>query len=383
MDISSYIKKWAEKLSISEEEINKDYEKLLVEEREIHQTLSEEDQQKRALQRLAMIFKKQLRSPAVGFEGMIIAVGDVFDMVKKMRDDAIASYKSNPQKTVEAGITSEEGVPLDTRQQFGTGRENPNFGKPLPEHNYIRNIFGVALKSGIEGERGKFFSMAITGKLAEDENIPMFKPVKFRAIDRSEEGATEYTLNASMFTKFEVDENIKMPKLQELLNKFCSNIIVPISELEQYHNANKENFNRLAIVKGDVSTLVLEPTIVGNRRIILEDEQQTLEDLEAQGITCWVPPRIEIDFAEGSKVIVIGRTSQGKARDVQGNVTDEPGDVMINVFGLYVIPEYKISPNVKEITEEHMTDTLETVDTTTEETEPEIQETNKFDDGGW
>ena len=59
--------------------------------------------------------------------------------------------------------------------------------------------------------------------------------------------------------------------------------------------------------------------------------------------------REQIDFAEGSKVIVVGRTTQSKKKDQEGNVTEEMGDVTINVMGLYAIPEYKISlpENVK------------------------------------
>ena len=49
--------------------------------------------------------------------------------------------------------------------------------------------------------------------------------------------------------------------------------------------------------------------------------EDQVEDLEAEGLTCWVPLNIPIDFAEQSKVIAIGRTGQGKARDANGNPT--------------------------------------------------------------
>ena len=71
-----------------------------------------------------------------------------------------------------------------------------------------------------------------------------------------------------------------------------------------------------------------------------------------------------------SKVIVLGRTTQGKKLDENRQPTDEPGDIMINVFGLYALPEYKIEPNVKEITEEN-TETKED------------DESEKIPSGGW
>lgn len=350
VEVSEYIKRWSEKLGISEEDILKDFNGLVEDERKIHKDASEDEQKTRALQRLAMIFKKQLRSPAIGFEGMLIGASDLVDTVARVRREAKALYKENPQKAIVDGITDDDGVPLDTRQEWSTGNPNRNFGKPLPENNWLRTIFGIAMKSGNGGDP-KPFIMNVGGEVARNEDIPIFKPVKFRAIDRSGDNNDTYTLNSSMFTKFEVDETLSLPKPKDMLTKYCSNMMIDISNLEEYHLRVKDDYNRLAIVEGDVSTLILEPTSVGSRRIVLEDESKMLEDLESLGVICWIPPRINIDFGEQSKVIVLGRTTQGKKLGTDGKTTDEPGDMMLNVFGLYAIPEYKIEPNIKEITE--------------------------------
>ncbi len=361
-----YIKKWSEKLGISEEDIKKDYEKLVNNEKEIHSDISEDEQKTHALRRLATIFKKQLRSPAIGFEGILIGASDLVDTVARHRREAIELYKESPQKAIQDGITDEEGIPLDTRKEWSTGNPNRGFGKPLPEHNWLRTIFGIVIKTGID-EEPKFFIMNCSGEVAKNEEIPIFQSIKFRANNRTKEGDTIYALNSSVFTKFEVDESLNLPKATELLNKYCDNLKINLTDLDSYHDRVKDDYNRLAIIEGDVSILVLEPTSVGSRRIVIEDETKILEDLESQGITCWIPPRINIDFGEQSKVIVLGRTTQGKKLDDDGNKTDEPGDIMINVFGLYAIPEYKIEPDIKEITEEN----TETEDTTkTETSEP-------------
>jgi hypothetical protein len=83
MDIQEYLKKWADKLSLSIEEINTEFKILFADEKNIHKDLSVEAQEKRALQRLALVYKKQLRSPAVGFEGIVIGVSDCVDIVAK------------------------------------------------------------------------------------------------------------------------------------------------------------------------------------------------------------------------------------------------------------------------------------------------------------
>lgn len=376
VQINEYIKKWSEKLGITEEEIKKDFDKILLEEEKIHKNMSSEERQTQTLRRLAMAFKKQLRSPAIGFEGILIGASDSFDIVAKQRKEAIALYKENPHKAIEDGLTNEEGVPLDTRQEWSTGNPNRNYGKPLPEHNWIRTIYGIAVKTGTDTEP-KLFVMNCNGEVAKNDNIPLFTSVKFRANNRTKEGDSSYILNSSVFTKFEIDESLDLPNPENLLKKYCNDMNVKMEDLMSYHESEKDNYNRLAIIEGDVSTLILEPTSVGSRRIVIEDETKMLEDLESQGITCWIPQRIKIDFGEQSKILVLGRTSQGKKLDENGNQTDEPGDIMINVFGLYAIPKYKIEPNIKEITEEN----IETTETTETTETPESKETSER--GGW
>ena len=358
-----YILKWSEKLSIPVELITKDFQKLVESEKVMHPDLSDVDKENRALQRLALMFKKQLRSPAIGFEGIVIAVSDVVDTVAKRKREANEFFKTNPQKAIEMGFCDINGLPLETKKEWADGRQNFNFGKPLPEHSYLRNVWGIGLKSTVKGDKPKFFSMSLSGEVAKKEDIALFTPVRFRAIDRTapEDIDKKYTLNGSLFSKFDVDESIKLPPAKELLNTYCKDMFVGLSNLQEYHNRMKEDFSRLVIVEGDVSTLVLEPTSVGSRRVILEDASNI--DIESKGVVCWVPGRINIDFAEQSKILVIGRTGQGKKLDADRKPTEEAGDMMVNVYGLYALPEYKILPNVKPLTEEDIVED-ETVEKT-------------------
>ncbi|MEK0348005.1 MAG: hypothetical protein QQN44_06715 [Nitrosopumilus sp.] len=339
METKIYFDKWSEKLSIPVEGIQSEFDEILKNEKEIHKELDDEGQQKRALQRLALLYKKQLRSPAIGFEGMVIGVGDLFDTVRRMRNEAISTFKKDQQHAVTAGITDEMGVPLDTREVFGTGRENSSFGKPLPEHSYIRTVIGVALRTNVK-ETPKLFTMTLNGDKAEHCEIEMFKPIKFRAIDKSEEGSDNFVLNGSTVTKFEVSDKIKMPTPIEVLRNVCKNMFIPLSDIDSYHQTNKDDFNRLALIEGDVSILNTEPTAFGSRMMAIEDMDKAIDNLDIPGLTCWIPSSVDIDFAEGSKVIVVGRTAQGKSRD-DPNVL---GDVMMNVLGIYAIPEFKIEP---------------------------------------
>jgi len=354
MDKNEYIKKWAEKLSMNAGQIEKEFDSILANEKEIHTNLSEEQQQQRALQRLALTYKKQLRSPAVGFEGIIIGAGDCIDIVAKRKREAIALYESDPQTAIGNGTVNEEGVPLDTRATWASGKPNPGFGKPLPENNFLRTIYGVAKKTNSEDEP-KMFQMTLNGLAAESENFPIFKGVRFMAINKSQEGSDSLLLNASQFTKIVEDDDLKLEVSKDLIDNWVG--ITKISELESYHAVNSEDYNRLVVVEGDVSALNLEPTAFGSRIMNIEDAEASLEDLDSKGVTCWLPERINVDFAEGSKVLVIGRTGQGKKKDENGNMTEELGDVTVNAFGVFAIPEFKISlpEEIQPITEADIT----------------------------
>ena len=345
MEKQEYFNKFAEKLSLTVEEVELEFNTLFEDEKTIHKDLDDEQQEQRALQRLALLYKKQLRSPAIGFEGILIGASDCVDIVARQKREAIELFRTDPQLAISQGVTDENGTPLDARKEWGEGRANPKYGKPLPEHNFLRNVWGIAKSKDSEP---KFFPMVLSGKQAEDENIPIFKPVKFMAIDK------ETKLNASTFTKFINDESLTLPKYKDMLKQYVD--IIKIKDLESYHNLNKTEFNRLCVVEGDVSLLSLEPTAFGSRIMILEDSEASLEDLDAKSLTCWIPDRIKLDFAEGSKVIVVGRTAQGKLKDDKGNATEELGDVSLNVYGLYAVPEFKINlpEEIQPITEENL-----------------------------
>jgi hypothetical protein len=344
MEKQKYFEDWSKKLSISVIEIDKEFNSILSEEKTVNPKLSLEEQETRSLTRLSLIYKKRLRSPAVGFEGIILGAEDTRDLIAKKRRDAINLYKSDPQSAVAQGITDENGLPLDVIQVFSTGRVNPNYGNPLPDNSFMRRIFGVAIK--MNGEEPKFFSLNLQGKDCEKE-IPIMKPIKFMAIDRSDNQSKDFLLNASSFTEFKVDENIKLPPLTELINSYLG--ITKLSEIQDYHNNQKDNYNRIVAIKGTVSILNLEPTSIGNLIMQIEDTENLL-DLDAKSLTCWIPGDTEINFSEGDSVIVIGRTNQSKLKDKNGNLTEELGDISLNVFGICPISVTKL-PCVDEIKE--------------------------------
>jgi len=335
-------KKWSEKMAIPVETIQQDFNKAFMDLKQNHK-LEDDKAQTMALKQIASAYKKQLRSPAEGFEGVVLGAEEPRDLVAKKRRDALELYRANPQEAVAQGVTDDDGTPLDIIQFFSTGRENPNYGKPLPEKSLIRRVFGVAMKP--TDQHPKMFEMVLNGDACEKE-IPIMKPVKFMAIEKSKKEDEAFKLNASTFTEFsEVAEITGNPKIEDLIKNFIPPI--KVSELEEYHEKNADDFNRIVCVEGNVNFISLEPTMTGSRILQIEDDENTL-DLDTKPTTCWVPQHINMDFGEGSKVYVIGRTSQGFLKDESGNMTSEKGDVTINTFGIYPVDEISV-PQTEDI----------------------------------
>ena len=95
MDKNEYIKEYSEKFSVPVEIMNKDFDELLLNEKEIHPNLNLDAQEERAFRRLVLSYKKRNNSSAVGFEGMIIGAGDCFDMVAKKKREALELFNEH------------------------------------------------------------------------------------------------------------------------------------------------------------------------------------------------------------------------------------------------------------------------------------------------
>jgi len=92
-------------------------------------------------------------------------------------------------------------------------------------------------------------------------------------------------------------------------------------------------------------------------RMVLDDESLLFAPQKEGGrigVTCWIPTdrKIELDFAQDSRIYVVGKTTQGRQRDpITGELTDELGDVMINVYGIYCPEMFKVKLETEQLPE--------------------------------
>jgi len=314
---------------ISEEELTTEYNRLKTEVQETFKGTPEELDQ-RTLHRTILFFKRHQRSPAKLFEGMILGISRVRDMSEFQIRQALKLYEENPQKAVTDKIVivvNDKPIPLDTREKFASGKSNFNYGKPLPEHNYLRTVYGV-VKKGTDNPM--WFRLNINGEKALQEDIPLFKSVQFRALDRTQETDTQLNLNSSSTTAF-VPSDIKLPPVDELLQTHGVNQ-VELANLNEWHTTNKDKTNdeRIIITKGFVNH-ISDVYSSGNRMLVLDN----VEDIDFVGVTCWMPNHIPLTISEGCEAYVIGIVNQASKKNDDGSYSDDLENVTINVLGVH------------------------------------------------
>lgn len=374
--ISETFSKLSAKYDIPVEELAQQYNQIFEEVKSSPFVTGRSEEQISALARnkLIVYVAKSAGGPSTcQWEGIIIGIGDLVDTVAKQIQLSKEAFNVDAAKAFKGTIyggrlvqTDENGNPVypDTE----VNKKMNRIGKPIPEHSYLRTIYGVGYP--IDQKTGKpsppqMFTMAINGSQAINVSaIPAMKQVKFRAIDKTKEQDMAnhmYKINMSSATRFTVAEIKGFPDVETILRDFTGKFIT-LGEIEVWHAENAEDFNRLMITEGSVTQLNLEPNPKTNNMMMTITDETLMFGTDKTGVLCWVPAdrSIEMDFGVESRVFVVGRTTQGKARDpVTKQITDEPGDVMINVIGLYAPELFKVSPDVETITPESVSESKE------------------------
>jgi len=84
------------------------------------------------------------------------------------------------------------------------------------------------------------------------------------------------------------------------------------------------------------------------------DESLLFASTDRTGVMCWIPTdrNIDTDFGVESRVFLVAKTTRGKARDpITGETLDGvPGDVMLNIYGIYAPEMFKVSAGAVPVT---------------------------------
>jgi hypothetical protein len=281
-------------------------------------------------------------SKAVEFTGMVFGQTSFIDVAnlpryKQIREYAEKVMKENMQLAIAQGLCDVNGNILDTLPTHPTGKPNLNYNKPIPKpgEQIMSKIIGIASYN----DKIKPFSMY----LRTETVVPLFKPVRFSAIIKKEDPI--YELNQSKSTMFLVDENLKMPPVENLVNMFFSDKIIKLSEIYDWHLKHENDKGAFFFAKAKI----FEYDYTNDNRPIL-----WLDDLSLNSVPvkCWPPNFMNIDYGVGSEILICASTF---LLPTTQNIQTQPGEIPVNlivkILGIYPIKitNVKIEPNTEQI----------------------------------
>ncbi|MFB6236994.1 MAG: hypothetical protein ABEH81_01350 [Halopenitus sp.] len=441
MNVDDVIGKIAESNAMAEADVKEIYDQKLEECEEAG--LKGDEAKQRALKRLWSTFKRQNQSNAVKVEGYFIGAGDRYDAVGYSREEAVDSYQENPQRAIKEGevavacppeeasnltgsgvvevgqkngwsIISHENnenilqynfadrnpdgsvdgtddantkvedgwrvYPLDTRESFNSGDENPNYGMPQDKHQWTRR--GLGLFTGGPADDVRIGNITFRDKISASEP-PLYEPVQFKARVDEDEDTGELYINSTSDTEVEpnpdLGENVDKT-IDELIEEHFAGTEYYQEDLQSlYEYMAEQNGRRTVVVKSDVISMDLEPNSNNTMRLVLGEMEFDGREMVEHEVTVWVPAwqKEYIDFAVDSRVYVIGRANISAAYDPEtGGTSDTEKEVNINAQGLYADPTVKIP-------REDDTESLEEDDFDFEPEDGEGDGGPDFDNGDW
>jgi hypothetical protein len=329
--------KYAERLGKTKEQLKEELHQLYEQEKKLHPTMSDDLIKVRCLKLLFIRYRKELSSPAKWYEGIIIGDTGVTNIVEGIRAKALELFRREPDKAIQLGVVNAKGEVLDTREFIGKVK-NPNFGKPLPEHLYIRNIFGIARDLTTKSDYFAFRMLLGERNNNYKKEVPLYVPLKFRANEGKKFVEGINGLNCSVATNFEkINMDINLP---ELVKKVYAPFYVDLSKLEQWHISKLD----IARVKRIILT---EGIVVDIREINPERSLILLNDGTMENDIPVFTSSSNVTFDAESEIMVFGTTSTGR-KIVKETGERVAGGVSINAYG--IIPTIIVSE--QETTEE-------------------------------
>lgn len=339
---------WSKKTGRPVPELQADLTTRMEEIKSLHPQLPENQVIRRARFLVYRDVKAALsfRGELVTFDAICFGYNAAMDIWSRRRREALQAYASNPSLAVEQGFTRPDGTPV---YKFAKSGQVIDITKPMLIRQSVligRPASGGATKVIVNQHRAEYIN-----------NLPPIgTPVRFQVNKRAEMD-TKYSTSTIRLTKFDPTTMTEFPtvddhKLVEILRMAPNEIKATCSNLEAWHKAHQGDRERIVIVEGDVTFMRLEPTSVGNLMFVIEDE--TIMDLEAEGITVWIDQSLQhlLNFGNGSRVLVIGSTTlmpgfNRETRTIDRSVTR----AALNAFGVFADPVFKIEPEEETVFE--------------------------------
>ncbi len=299
------------------------------------------------------------------FFGVILTISQPRDGMAKRRSNTIKKYIEDPEMAISGGYVQEykEGmhrflskgviqskpitqdqipksadylpdqkvylVPLDERENWGTGKKNFGYLKPLPLTQYFCNIEGLSSKDGTNWTPFKMIFNC-------DEHILIHqsKLIKFLAKVKSESPLV-LSYNTK-YTKFESIEGDITQLNGEIMN-FYDNI--PLSDIRKIYDTRKTNFDTYSIFGQVINKWKKDPT---------EENKYPWTSLVLSDNTTDVPikilmhPDVSAEFEEQSIVKVWGSLSEGNKWDPDLKQPSNEKEITMFATGIYAFSQAEV-----------------------------------------
>lgn len=346
VDLSKMFQEISDKVGMPIDDVKSEYDQILANTKK--KITVDKDAEKTSVLRLRSKYRSQLRTNAAWWDGVIIGYSDPNYYLLRLFIANKQMYKDDPEGAIKDGYANDEGEPLDSRVVLSSGKDNATYGTPLKELDYqnkcIMTVYGVARKK--DTEELKPFKLSLFDEQTKIA-LPMLQYVKFRANDRTPDDPLSniYQMSYSTTTKFQVQPEFPEElKLEKLLSKFDA---VELEDLEVWHDQHESDYDAIVVTRGMVGQINLDTGKDDNGKekpytMTLDPLDDSDEIADEQGevpdaLFLQVPKYVNIDFAEGSIIYVIGRTWRG-----WNNKENKPGNVSLTAYNLYVPEEYKV-----------------------------------------
>ncbi len=366
---TSFLPIWAKKFKVDVEELTAKLEIHAAELKKRHAGNARWTQKKiytTARRRLRSEYMAQSKSSAIPWCTNILYTTNPYDYGNKRYIENLQAYNTNPIAAKRNGlilaIKGSDPVPIDERKLTRKGKPNKRFGKPLPLHEWIMTIGGIASPlSAVEKEEPDWdqirpFEMTVSRNFADPTSKQYIgKGFKFgewykcKATNDTPNDATEaWKLNATSITKWQVYDGIEID-LEEIPTYF-SQFYCELGDLQEYHElymqlndkGSYQKGNQIVVTEGSVIDIVFSDDGVKNHRIVIDDESlgsmEEESDTFVESVNCWLKPVMEIDFGKYSRILIFGKTGAGFKKDrATGETLDEFNTASITVSGIVVL----------------------------------------------
>lgn len=285
-------------------------------------------------------FSINTKSDAVAYEGIIVGVKRIRDLMEGIRKKALEQYNEDPTKAEQDGLVklSDDGqsvIVLDNRAEVN-GKPNANLGKPRPEHMYMRECVIAARRPGeSDFKTGKITLWNEQAKLT----IPILKFVSFSANGGVVNGKLD--LRSSVTTSFEIKQDQPTEEIVGIIDDALEDNYKELGELFDYHKSiqgTPAQYESFVVTEG-TAQWINKSEEGKNHSITLTGS--SLEK-DAPGIKVWIPNELGqlINFGKNSIITVVGYTTLGKGWDKENKCPTDEEVVQINAYSVIGRPGF-------------------------------------------